>query len=125
MKRISYLLSLIFALAIVSCKGQEPDMPYEPTADFLLEVSDVTSTSCHFSVKPSDKEMSYVVMLVEKSEFDAFEDEYAYQDNDLEWCNTKALEEGKSLKEWLEGFLHKGDFEADEAGLMPESEYYL
>lgn len=125
MKRISYLLSLIFALTIVSCKGQEPDMPYEPTADFLLEVSDVTSTSCHFSVKPSDKEMSYVVMLVEKSEFDAFEDEYAYQDNDLEWFNTKALEEGKSLKEWLEGFLHKGDFEADEAGLMPESEYYL
>ena len=125
MKRISYLLSLIFALAIVSCKGQEPDVPYEPAADFLLEVSDITSTSCHFSVKPSDKEMSYVVMLVEKSEFDAFEDEYAYQDNDLEWFNTKALEEGKSLKEWLEGFLHKGDFEADEAGLMPESEYYL
>lgn len=125
MKRISYLLSLIFALAIVSCKGQEPDVPYEPAADFLLEVSDITSTSCHFSVKPSDKEMSYVVMLVEKSEFDAFEDEYAYQDNDLEWFNTKALEEGKSLKEWLEGFLHKGDFEADEAGLMPEGEYYL
>ena len=125
MKRISYLLSLIFALAIVSCKGQEPDVPYEPAADFMLEVSDVTSTSCHFSVKPSDKEMSYVVMLVEKSEFDAFEDEYAYQDNDLEWFNTKALEEGKSLKEWLEGFLHKGDFEADEAGLMPEGEYYL
>ena len=125
MKRISYLLSLIFALAIVSCKGQEPDVPYEPAADFLLEVSDVTSTSCHFSVKPSDKDMSYVVMLVEKSEFDAFEDEYAYQDNDLEWFNTKALEEGKSLKEWLEGFLHKGDFEADEAGLMPEGEYYL
>lgn len=125
MKRISYLLSLIFALAIVSCKGQEPDVPYEPAADFLLEVSDVTSTSCHFSVKPSDKDMSYVVMLVEKSEFDAFEDEYAYQDNDLEWFNTKALEEGKSLKEWLEGFLHIGDFEADEAGLMPEAEYYL
>ena len=125
MKRISYLLSLIFVLAIVSCKGQEPDVPYEPAADFMLEVSDVTSTSCHFSVKPSDKDMSYVVMLVEKSEFDAFENEYAYQDNDLEWFNTKALEEGKSLKEWLEGFLHKGDFEADEAGLMPEGEYYL
>lgn len=125
MKRISNLLSLIFVLAIVSCERPASVVPDEPQADFMLEVSDVTSTSCHFSVKPSDKEMSYVVMLVEKSEFDAFENEYAYQDNDLEWFNTKALEEGKSLKEWLEGFLHKGDFEADEAGLMPENEYYL
>ncbi len=125
MKRISYLLSLIFVLAIVSCERPASVVPDEPQADFMLEVSDVTSTSCHFSVKPSDKEMSYVVMLVEKSEFDAFENEYAYQDNDLEWFNSKALEEGKSLKEWLEGFLHKGDFEADEAGLMPENEYYL
>lgn len=125
MNRVSNLLTLIFALAIFSCESPAPVVPDEPQADFLLEVSDITSTSCHFSVKPSDKEMSYVVMLVEKSEFDAFENEYAYQDNDLEWFNSKALEEGKSLKEWLEGFLHKGDFEADEAGLMPESEYYL
>lgn len=125
MKRISNLLSLIFVLAIVSCERPASVVPDEPQADFMLEVSGVTSTSCHFSVKPSDKEMSYVVMLVEKSEFDAFENEYAYQDNDLEWFNTKALEEGKSLKEWLKGFLHKGDFEADEAGLMPENEYYL
>ena len=125
MRRISYLLSLVIALAFVSCENPAPEVPDEPLADFVLEVSDVTSTSCHFSVKPSDKDMSYVVMLVEKSEFDAYENEYAYQDNDLEWFNTKALEEGKSLKEWLEDFLHKGDFEADEAGLMPESEYYL
>ena len=125
MRRISYLLSLVIALAFVCCENPAPEVPDEPLADFVLEVSDVTSTSCHFSVKPSDKDMSYVVMLVEKSEFDAYENEYAYQDNDLEWFNTKALEEGKSLKEWLEDFLNKGDFEADEAGLMPESEYYL
>ena len=125
MRRISYLLSLVIALAFVCCENPAPEVPDEPLGDFVLEVSDVTSTSCHFSVKPSDKDMSYVVMLVEKSEFDAYENEYAYQDNDLEWFNTKALEEGKSLKEWLEDFLHKGDFEADEAGLMPESEYYL
>jgi len=29
------------------------------------------------------------------------------------------------LEEWLEGFLHKGRFESDEAGLMPGFSYYL
>ena len=100
-------------------------MPQEPVADFVLEVSDITATSCHFSVVPKDDQMSYVVMLVPKADFDSYEDEYKYQDDDLEWFTQKAIEEGKDLAQWLEGFLKKGPFEADEEGLMPGESYYL
>ena len=112
-----------------SCERLQDEGPKdEPTGqveDFVLEVSDITSTSCHFAVQPKDKDMSYVVMLVEKSEFDEFETDYAYQDNDMEWFRRKAMEEEMELDEWLEGFLRKGDFESDEPGLMPETSYYL
>ena len=104
---------------------EEPDVPQNPVADFVLKVSDITSTSCHFSVDPKDESMSYVAMIVEKSEFDAFKDEYKYQDDDLLWFERLATEEGKSLREWLEGFLHVGSMEADEEGLMPGVTYYL
>jgi hypothetical protein len=100
-------------------------VPQNPVADFELAVSDITATSCSFSVLPKDDAMSYVAMIVEKSAFDAFDDEYKYQDDDLEWFERKALEEEKTLQEWLEDFLHKGRFESEEKGLMPGETYYL
>lgn len=120
--------AFLMAVALVCCdkpQTDEPDVPQDPVADFELSVSDVTSTSCHFEVVPADDQMTYVVMLVAKEDFDAYEDEYKYQDNDLEWFGRKAGEEGKTLNEWLQGFLHKGPFEGDEEGLMPGEDYYL
>lgn len=111
-----------------ACNKPTPEVPDDTQvskADFVLTVSDVTSTSCHFSVQPKDENMSYVAMIVEKSEFDAFEDEFKYQDDDLIWFDRLAMEEGKTLREWLEGFLHVGPFEADEEGLMPGLTYYV
>lgn len=128
MKKILYFLILIVVSLLMSgCDKPQPE-PEDPDSSneyFMLEVSDVTPTSCHFSVQPKDETMPYVVMLVEKADFDAFEDEYKYQDSDLEWFHRKALEEGKDLTEWLEDFLHVGSFESDEAGLMPDTAYYL
>lgn len=131
MKKILYMAGLIVvSLFMWGCDRPQPEPvgpqePDQPQADFVLEVSDVTSTSCHFSVRPKDETMSYVVMLVNKVDFDAFEDEYKYQDNDLEWFRRKAEEVGKTLEEWLEDFLHVGPFEGDEAGLMPGESYYI
>ena len=128
MKKMLYMAGLIVAsLLLWACDRPEPEPvgPEDPNADFVLEVSDVTATSCHFSVEPKDETMSYVVMLVDKADFDAFEDEYKYQDSDLEWFRNKALEEEKDLTEWLEDFLRVGPFESDEAGLMPGTAYYL
>ena len=129
MKKILCVWALIMgSMVFWACDKPQPEgpvQPEEPVSDFVLSVSDITSTSCHFSVVPADDQMPYVVMLVEKSEFDEFEDEYKYQDSDLEWFRRKAEEEGQDLSEWLEDFLHKGSFESDEEGLMPGQSYYL
>ena len=127
MKGILKVAGLVLAAFMLwGCdKPQQEEPKDEPKADFVLTVSDVTSTSCHFSVQPKDENMSYVAMIVEKSEFDAFEDEFKYQDDDLIWFDRLAMEEGKTLREWLEGFLHVGPFEADEEGLMPGLTYYV
>ena len=119
-------LCVLAALIFWSCEKPQTEEPKEDQkADFVLAVSDVTAVSCHFSVTPKDEQMPYVVMLVEKSDFDSFEDEYKYQDNDLEWFQQQAIEEGQDLDEWLKDFLHVGPFEADEKGLMPGTSYYL
>jgi hypothetical protein len=128
MRRILTIISAVCGLLLWSCdkpQQEEPDGPQGPEVDFVLEVSDITATSCSFSVLPKDEAMSYVAMIVEKSAFDAFEDEYKYQDDDLDWFEIKAMEEGKTLEEWLEGFLHVGPFSGEEKGLMPGETYYL
>ena len=124
---IAALACILSMLSFIGCNEPDPVVQPDPvpTEDFILEVSEVTSVSCHFSVTPADKDMTYVVMLVEKADFDGFENEYEYQDNDLDWFNNKAMEEGKTLEDWLEDFLHKGSFESDEMGLMPGTSYYL
>lgn len=124
-KVLKYMSVLLAAALALGCGKSGMETPPEQEEDFILEVSDITPTSCAFSATPADDEMTYVVMLVEKSEFDSFEDEYEYQDNDLEWFRRKAEEEEKTLQEWLKDFLHKGYFEASENGLVPESDYYL
>lgn len=137
MKNLIGILGLVLgSLLFYACEKpqpaapeqEKPDGPGSPDvqqADFLLEVSEITPVSCHFKVVPADNDMTYVVMLVEKSEFDSYEDEYKYQDDDLEWFEMKAMEEEKTLELWLMDFLKKGTFEADEAGLMPGESYYL
>ena len=128
MKRIFPLICLLMGIFVFwNCEKPQPVEPdnQDEQYDFKLEVTDVTSTSCYFSVLPKDEQMPYVVMLVEKAEFDAFDDEYKYQDDDLAWFEQRAMEEGKDLSDWLNDFLHVGPFEDHEEGLMPGMTYYL
>lgn len=129
MKKILLIISVVFAAMLLwSCDKPHQEVkpePEEPTADFVLNVSDITSTSCAFSVSPKDENMSYVAMIVEKSEYDAFEDDFKYQDDDLAWFEQRAMTDEKTLKEWLEDFLKVGYFEGNEQGLMPGMTYYL
>ena len=129
MKRILSIICVVFAAMLLwSCDKPHQEVkpePEEPTADFILNVSDITSTSCTFSISPKDENMSYVAMIVEKSEYDAFESDYKYQDDDLAWFEQRAMTDEKTLKEWLEDFLKVGYFEGNEQGLMPGVTYYL
>ena len=131
MKRIFALVCLFMGIFVFwGCENVRPVVPDDPDQpelqyDFKLSVTDVTSTSCRFSVVPTYEQMSYVAMIVEKSEFDSFDDEYKYQDDDLAWFEQRAMEDGKDLSDWLEEFLHVGAIEDDEQGLMPGVTYYL
>ena len=129
MKRIlSVIWTVMGAMLLWSCEKPQQEVipePEEPTADFVLGLSEITSTSCTFTVTPKDENMSYVAMIVEKSEYDAFESDYKYQDDDLAWFEQRAMTDGITLKEWLEDFLHVGFFEDKEQGLMPGVTYYL
>lgn len=130
MKRLLLSFNCIVTvfLLLSACDRPDPEVPEEPVVpeyEFLLDVSDVTSTSCRFSVTPADETMTYVVMLVDKASYDEYENEFKYQDSDLEWFERKADEEGVTLEEWLAAFLKKGKFEGEESGLMPGENYYL
>lgn len=130
MKRLLLSFNCIVTvfLLLSACDRPDPEVPEEPVVpeyEFLLDVSDVTSTSCRFSVTPADETMTYVVMLVDKASYDEYENEFKYQDSDLEWFERKAMEEGLTLEDWLAGFLKKGKFEGEESGLMPGENYYL
>ena len=130
MKKIfSIICILVGYLLFWGCEKPQQevpdDVPETPVEDFVLGVSDITSTSCRFTVQPKDENMTYVTMIVEKSEYDAFEDDYKYQDDDLAWFEQRAIEDKKTLKEWLEDFLKVGFFEGEELGLMPGVKYYL
>lgn len=130
MKRLLLSFNCIVTvfLLLSACDRPDPEVPEEPVVpeyEFLLDVSDVTSTSCRFSVTPADEAMTYVVMLVDKASYDEYENEFKYQDSDLEWFERKAMEEGLTLEDWLAGFLKKGKFEGEESGLMPGENYYL
>lgn len=122
---LSALLAFFATWVFIACGEKPAPVPPQEMEVFALEVSDITPTSCHFAVVPADEDMTYVTMLVPKADFDEFEDEYKYQDNDLEWFEKMATEAGQTLGQWLSGFLKKGRFEADEAGLMPGESYYL
>lgn len=120
---LSALLAVFATWVFIACGEKPAPVPPQEMEVFALEVSDITPTSCHFAVVPADEDMTYVTMLVPKADFDEFEDEYKYQDNDLEWFEKMATEAGQTLGQWLSGFLKKGRFEADEAGLMPGESY--
>ena len=129
MKRIFHILCIAIGFIVLwNCDKPQPVDPEnkpEEQYDFKLEVTDITSTSCRFSVVPADDKMSYVVMFVEQSEYDAFESDFKYQDDDLAWFEQRALEEGKDLSDWLKDFLRTGPLESEEKGLMPGVSYYL
>ena len=81
MRRILTVITAVCGLMLQwGCDKPQTEEPKEDwKEDFALAVSDVTAVSCHFAVTPKDEQMPYVVMLVEKSDFDSYEDEYKYR----------------------------------------------
>lgn len=98
-------------------------------ASFVIDVpaDKVTETSVFFSVTPSDKEMTYITMLVEKSYFDEFATPEEYIQDDIQYFQDYADMYQMSLEEYLSGYvLNKGDVPLSEVpDCTPNTDYIV
>ncbi len=135
MKRLFYLFAAmaVSLSTMVACSENDveettvtPPGP-EPSefAHFDLEVTKVTKSSVDFKVVPHDNEMTYVVMISEKSYFEEFASDEEVMDDDLDWFQRQADQRAMNLDAFLRTILKQGTLEASELGLQPGMEYYL
>ena len=121
------LLALVAMMLAVGCQPEvvdKPDVPDEQPC-FTFEIIDVDKTAVSFRVTPSAEEMPYLIMIVDKASFDAFESVEAYIADDLAWLDQVALGMGVSLEDYLATALTTGVTEDRAEGLAPDTEYYL
>lgn len=127
MKRLATTIALLIGLFAMT--GCQPDEPTTPTPEekpaFEIIIDNVTKTSVDFSVKPVDKTQTYVVMVIDKATFDSFESEDVYMDDDMEYFQAMAEEEGMTLSQLLEKILEVGDLQGSASSLSPDTEYYI
>lgn len=102
-----------------------PDPEPSEFANFDLSITEVTKSSVDFKVVPHDDQMTYVVMISEKSYFEEFASDDEVMDDDLEWFQRQAEQRAMTLEAYLRTILKQGTLEASELGLQPGLEYYL
>ena len=128
-KFFASLLVFVAMMLAVGCQPEpkpvdKPDVPDEQPC-FTFEIFDVDKTAVSFRVTPLAEEMPYVIMIVDKASFDAFESEEEYIADDLAWFDQIALSMGISLEDYLATILTTGVKEDSAEGLSPDTEYYL
>lgn len=114
------------AAAVAGCSDDNTS-PAPGHGNFKLSVTGITTTSCTISVTPKNAEATYIAMLVEKSEFDAFANDAAVIAGDLEDFRAEAEYYGSTLAEHLRTYyLRRGTVAVDiEDELEPGVKYYL
>ena len=128
-KFFASLLVFVAMMLAVGCQPEpkpvdKPDVPDEQPC-FTFEILDVDKTAVSFRVTPLAEEMPYVIMIVDKASFDAFESVEAYIADDIAWFDQIALGMGISLEDYLATILTTGVKEDTAEGLAPDTEYYL
>ena len=126
-KFFALLLSFMAVMLSVGCQPEpvdKPDVPDEKPC-FEFEILETGKTSVSFRVTPLAEEMPYVIMIVDKASFDAFESVEAYIADDIAWFDQIALGMGISLEDYLASILTTGVKEDSASGLAPDTEYYL
>ncbi len=127
MKKLTTILALL--VGMLSVVGCQPDNPTTPTPEenpaFNIVINRVTKTSVDFSVKPLDKSLPYLLMIIDKETFGSFESEDAYIEDDIEYLQEVAEENDMTLRELLEEMLAVGDVNDSTASLSPDTEYYI
>lgn len=92
---------------------------------FKFEILETAKTSVTFRVTPTVEDVPYVLMMVDKAIFDAFESVEAYIADDLMWFDEVAMGMGITLEDYLATMLNRGVKEDSADGLAPDTAYYL
>ena len=103
-KFFAAIVSIVMLLSAVGCKPEPAPAPGPDTDEqpcFKFEILDADKTSVSFRVTPLAKEMPYIVMIVDKASFDAFESVEAYIADDLAWFDQIAVGMGITLEDYL------------------------
>ena len=127
-KFFAAIVSIVMLLSAVGCKPEPAPAPGPDTDEqpcFKFEILDADKTSVSFRVTPLAKEMPYIVMIVDKASFDAFESVEAYIADDLAWFDQIAVGMGITLEDYLATVVTTGIVEDSANGLAPDTEYYL
>lgn len=133
MKRFHTLFATmaLLMLSLAACKPTPVEPPTPPTPptpvgpELVLTISDVTKSKAHFTVEPLDKELPYLVMVIDKQTFDSFPSEDDYIDDDLDYLRQMAESAEMTLEELLADYLTVGDVSATVEGLRPKTDYIL
>lgn len=112
------------SFVVIQAAGEAP----QPELSFEIIVKEVLEDAVTVDVIPSDKQVTYVSMLIEAEIFDSYgSDEEYFQQFELEYFKDEAEDDGISLKEYLEKHcLDSGDLkDIYVGGLDPETDYYF
>ena len=124
----SLVLSVVLLLS-VGCQRKGENAVVEPQPEevpcFKFEILQTAKTSVTFRVTPSAEDMPYVLLMVDKATFDAFESVEAYIADDLMWFDEVAMGMGITLEDYLATMLNMGVKEDSADGLAPDTAYYL
>ncbi len=116
---------------LVSCEKNEPEPvtpPEGPTPEVLdlsLTVKDITQTEALLDIVASNQDSTFYYGIIEKEEFDAYENDSAFLDADLSYLTQLAQQYNMTLVELLTQELKSGDVSDWEyQGLSPDTKYY-
>lgn len=92
---------------------------------FTIQVDEVTYNSVTYSVVPSDKNVRYMSMVVEKSYFDEFASDKDYFEDDMAFLREQAEEAGMTFDDFLKQVCLSGDkLGMNVPNLKSEKTYY-
>ncbi len=122
----SVLLCLALALGFVSCEQPVEPLPEPQKKDFEVLIHDVSRGTVWFSVKPKDKDMDYLCVVLEKADADAFTRETFLVEDIFMQITSEANAKGKTFEEYMAEVVDRGDIDdVSFSGLKSDTEHYI
>ena len=121
------LLSLLCCAACgggLSNGGNQTDTP-EESAEFTIELTDITATSVHVAITPKNRYIRYYFDLLRAEYYRVYNDQYGFQRFVNATINSLTTKEAISKSEALDTLLSTGDISYTFTALEPETEYYV